>query len=460
MRLTMFPRIVLAATIVLAVGAPAMSARPALAAEFTVTTTDDTTTCTPGNCSLRGAIIEANKSTGPDVIMLPAGTYILTIPGADGGVLADNNALKGDLDIVKDSNVTIVGDGPDKTIIDGNGATTNDRVFDVGAGAILQIGGATVKNGRAGVGFQGHAHGAGIHNHGSVILQNVVISDNRVVVDNWGGGGITNADAPQRASASLSNVTIRDNEVLNNNGGGGGIENKGFLNLENSTLANNKARNGGGIDNRGNDALAGLTNVTIADNRAVFNGVATNGFGGGIDNANGATLATLHVTAANNFADTKGGNLAALTGGKSVTPRNTILAGGSPSNCFIEATSGYTSGGHNLADDINCNLSGAGDRPGGSIVLGPLQDNGGKTTTIALLPPLSDQPNDAIDACDPLASTETDQRGMPRPRDGDGDGTAVCDMGAFEVQKRQRDSDDNKNDNYHDNDNHEDNDNE
>ncbi len=448
MRLTTLTRAALAATIVLTLGGPA---RPARADEFTVTRTDDTTTCTPGDCSLRGAIIAANTSAGPDVILLPAGLYILTIGGADGGVLAANDAQKGDLDIVNGSSITIVGDGPDTTIIDGNGDMTLDRVFDIGAGGRLQLGGATIMNGRAGVGFQSHAHGAGIHNHGSLILQNVVISDNRVMLTGWGGGGITNADAPQKASASLNNVTIRDNEALEDTGGGA-IENLSFLQLENSTLANNRARNGGGIENKGVNALAGLTNVTISDNRAVSNGTPTTGFGGGISNRDGATLSMTHVTLAGNSADTRGGNLAALDKGKSVTPINTIFADGSPADCFIEATGGYVSNGTNLATDANCNLAGAGDRPGGQVQLGPLADNGGLTPTRALLPAFPDHGNEAIDACNPASSTDADQRGEPRPRDGDGDGTAICDMGAYEMQRAER-GHDNDNEN-HDNDNH------
>src|SRR5688572_7882395 len=120
------------------------SPQVAQAAEFQVTTTDDTITCVPGNCSLRGAIIAANASMGPDVILLPSGTYTLTIPGADGGMAAANDAAKGDLDIVAMSNITIVGDGPETTVIDGNGEVTGDRVFDISQGAILQVGAATI----------------------------------------------------------------------------------------------------------------------------------------------------------------------------------------------------------------------------------------------------------------------------------------------------------------------------
>src|SRR5262245_26357100 len=73
------------------------------AATFTVDRTDDTvgaTTCddsAPNDCSLRGAVIKANTTPGPDTIILPAGTYTLTIAGA-----AENGAASGDLDITSD----------------------------------------------------------------------------------------------------------------------------------------------------------------------------------------------------------------------------------------------------------------------------------------------------------------------------------------------------------------------
>ena len=83
--------------------------------------------------------------------------------------------------------------------------------------------------------------------------------------------------------------------------------------------------------------------------------------------------------------------------------------------------------GHNLDSDGTCSLSGPGDLSGVNPLLGPLQDNGGATFTIALLPG-----SPAIDAGNDLACPATDQRGFPRPRDGDGDDIEVCDMGAYE----------------------------
>lgn len=76
-----------------------------------------------GRCTLRAAIMDANYATGPNTITLPAGVYVLTRPGYD------DNALVGDLDIGHD--MTIQGAGSGVTIIDGNGAVTGDRVFQI-----------------------------------------------------------------------------------------------------------------------------------------------------------------------------------------------------------------------------------------------------------------------------------------------------------------------------------------
>jgi len=416
------------------------------AAEFKVTTTSDTTTCVSGNCSLRGAIIAANASGGSDVILLPEGDYTLTIPGADGATPAANDASKGDLDIIATSNITIVGDGPEKTIIDGNGDITSDRVFAIAPGAILQVGGATIKGGKAGVGFEGHAHGGGIHNHGSLIMQNVVVSDNRVVVDNWGGGGITNAGAPSVASTSLTNVTVMHNQALTNTGTGGGIENLGTLQLQNSTIAENQARAGGGIFNQGANAAAGLTNVTISTNTVDITGANT-GLGGGLFNSASKTLVLNQVTLAFNEAQGAGGNFAALTipATSTSTAKNTIFAqgvgGGIPQDCVIQANA-FKSLGFNLSTDDTCALTDLFDRAGRDPQLGILKDNGGPTFTHRLRPG-----SEAIDGCNPVAGEfePTDQRGEMRPKDGDGDGDERCDIGAFEVQKAE--NDDNENDN-------------
>ena len=64
-----------------------------------------------GVCTLRAAVMEANASIGPDTIILLDDIYYLTIPGED-----EDFAAAGDLDIL--GNVTIIGAGPEVTVID------------------------------------------------------------------------------------------------------------------------------------------------------------------------------------------------------------------------------------------------------------------------------------------------------------------------------------------------------
>ena len=80
-------------------------AASARAATFVVTKTADTNdgTC-DSDCSLREAIVAANANAGVDVITLPAGTYTLTIAGAN-----EDAAATGDLDLTE--SVTINGAG-------------------------------------------------------------------------------------------------------------------------------------------------------------------------------------------------------------------------------------------------------------------------------------------------------------------------------------------------------------
>src|SRR5262245_23924174 len=71
-------------------------------------------------CTLRGAIMEANATPGPDDVQVPAGTFKLSRPPTG----SDPNDSEGDLDVT--GVVAIVGAGVDETIVDGGGI---DRVF-------------------------------------------------------------------------------------------------------------------------------------------------------------------------------------------------------------------------------------------------------------------------------------------------------------------------------------------
>ncbi len=74
-----------------------------------------------GHVSLRSAIMAADARPNADTIIIPGGTYQLTIAGAN-----EDNSATGDLDIK--GNLTITGRSSSSTIIDGNSL---DRVFQV-----------------------------------------------------------------------------------------------------------------------------------------------------------------------------------------------------------------------------------------------------------------------------------------------------------------------------------------
>jgi hypothetical protein len=102
-----------------------------------------------------------------------------------------------------------------------------------------------------------HYHGGGIHNHGTLLLENSALSGNyapggqtpaRNCVEAC-GGGLYNA-----GTAGLINVTVSDNGA---DAGGGGIANSGSLDLHHVTIANNLAPNGGGLYNAANATMLG-----------------------------------------------------------------------------------------------------------------------------------------------------------------------------------------------------------
>jgi hypothetical protein len=134
----------------------------------------------PADCSLRGAITAANASPGTDVIVLPAGTYTLTIPSTD---FEDNNA-NGDLDIT--DALTIIGDGAETTIVQAcapappaTSCTGINRVFDVDPSAKrieVVIRGITIRNGNMAA-FADVSSG-GLRNRGKLTLMESLVRDN------------------------------------------------------------------------------------------------------------------------------------------------------------------------------------------------------------------------------------------------------------------------------------------
>lgn len=387
------------------------------AAIITVNTTDDELNA-DGDCSLREAIRAANldatvsgcaAGNGDDTILLPAGTYVLTIMGIE------NDAASGDLDIR--SNLTITGAGAATTIIDGNSGVTGDRVFHLLSGDVT-ISGVTIQNGNP-----GNAVGGGIAiSGGTLALVSSTVASSTAGL----GGGIYIEAA---STLTLTGSTVSGNVATLS--GGGGIFNWGALSVTGSTISDNRAAYGGGINSQAGNALT-LTNSTLSGNTAAF-------YGGGIIVYSG-TVGLNNVTIAKNTADGNGdgtgngGGIAQMAG--TVNLRNTIIAGNIDTGGQEPDCSGtLTSQGYNLVQStLGCTIVGdaTGNLSGQNPNLGPLQDNGGSTLTQALMPgsPAINAANPAVPGSGGNACEAFDQRGTPRPQG------PRCDIGAVETYYR------------------------
>ncbi len=382
------------------------------AATFNVNSTADAVDVAPGNgvcataggvCTLRAAIMEANALPGAHTINVPAGLYVLTIPG-----IGEENAAQGDLDIT--GNVTIVGAGPGTTIVDGGGI---DRVFEIIGTA--QISGMTIRHGVAASpgspAFGSNFLGGLIENLSTLTLSNCTLEGGRANAggDIWSGGaGTLTIDR-----CTISGGEATDVGITNAAGGGLSLSN-GATVITNSTISGNwTAGSGGGIDVQ--SGTLSLSNVTISGNTA--------GSAGGIS-SNGAVLTLAHVTFANNVGFPGAVAHYSFDGSRKATAVNSVFANGLYGNCQSSGPGfNFVSQGGNLESGTDCHFTLGTDRQNADARLGPLVENGGSTQTHALL-----AGSDAINAATSAGCTATDQRGIARPKG------PACDSGAFEFE--------------------------
>lgn len=443
------------------------------AATFTVDSPLDQpdTLATPGTCrtaantcTLRAAIMQASRSSGIGAtIMIPAGTYKLTIPIAS----SDDNEAGGDLNIAAPITgapvVTIIGAGPALTIID---ATQIARAIHVHSKRIASISQLSIINGYSVAAASPLSFGGAIFNEGTLDLVNVELRQNQ---SGSAGGGIFN----------VGTITLTDSKVIDNSaqGVGGGVFNTqgGKATLINSTISGNKGVAGGGIANYGstlikattisanvaNDVGGGIFSAKLPDGlggdvqavNTTISGNTTksvNGFGGGglfvgdkgVANIYNVTIAFNHADGA--FPNLGGGVQNFPTGTLNI--RNTLIAGNDANKGTVQNDCVGTIGsyGRNLVSTAaGCTIvaASAGNWTTLTGTIGPLQGNGGPTATHALIPA-----SNAIDGGDPVqgcvdggsATITTDQRGLPRVSG------ARCDIGAFEYTPARIDVDGNK----------------
>jgi len=435
-----------------------------------------------GTCTLRAAIMEANRTSGAGAtIVLPAGTYKLQI-GAHDADGEDN----GDLNLSVPPGytpgvTTITGtSGAALTIID---AQQIDRVLRVDPSRTVFISGVTLSNGL----ISDPQKGAGIDNSGTLTLTDIVIRDNTVSASSGGGiynGGVLYLTRGMVSGNKASNggaiyndglATLGDTTMIANQaigdigaGSGGAVYNFGVLTANRCTLSSNSiisGKNRGGAIFNFDGGVISLDSCTISFNSADF--------GGGIFAEGSLTI--LNTTVAFNSSNFDGGGIYAAEGLSSAFNGNiyssTIIANdadqdqtfdGAGGGVYIEGSSGngfniYNTilagnivANHQEYDDCSAisggvlktharNLFGSGmgctiDQISGSYAdvnslayLGSLRNNGGPTQTVALL-----AGSNAIDGtiagtgCKDSQSVAipVDQRGYPR--------TGMCDVGAFE----------------------------
>jgi hypothetical protein len=352
-----------------------------------------TSTADSGPGSLRQAIEDSNLVIGSNRIAIAAfGTINLSS------------------ELLITNNTSILGPGASILTIDAN---YSGRVFHiVNAGVALED--ATIAKGSNSLG------GGILVQSGVLNLTRCRVLQNRAV----NGGGIAQLDGT---------MTITDSTISSNSASGTGmgvyIQGNATSVVSRSTLAGNSGigilASGGGLSHDGGSLV--LDTATFC-----ANGSGT-GNGGGVLNSSGNTAIT-NCTFVSNFS-AQGGGLAVMGG--TVTVRNSILAANIAMGDAPDCYGPVISGGFNLVGN-GTNSAGwgmAGDLVGttaGPInpMLGPLQDHGGPTWTMA---PQLDSP--ATDRGHSSGAT-VDQRGQLRPFDqpqvpnavgGDG-----ADIGAFE----------------------------
>jgi hypothetical protein len=313
-----------------------------------------------GSLTVASSTIASNQGTGG-----PGGVNGVPGPSVGGGLYTSSGA----------GTPTVTG-----STLSGNSASDGGGIFNDGT---LAVSNSTLSGNNSAV-------GGGINNHtGTLTVSNSTLSGNSAGL---AGGGISNV-----GTLTVSTSTLSGNSASAVNGWGGGIANSypGTLTVSNSTLSGNSAYTyGGGICTYTFTASpVTLTNVTLTANRANTGGGSSHGGGLYVRESSGSPV--LHNTLiAGNFRGTTG------------TTRDDVFGALNPGGDYnlIGDGTGMTG----LSNGVNGNLVGTAAAPIDPL-LGPLQDNGGPTQTMALLPG-----SPALNAGDPNQLGVADQRGVPR----------------------------------------------
>jgi hypothetical protein len=264
-----------------------------------------------------------------------------------------------------------------------------------------------------------------------------------------GGGVDVDFQAAAGTAAAVGGPVVISNSTISGNisqGGAGGAAGSGG----GGTVGDGGVGVGGGINSNApgsdflNDTIYGNTAVGGAGNTIVTSGIPNpdGAFGGGLDDESTAVyIASVTVTAnsAQAGAPSAGATAGTAFGGgidndgnadTSLTLQNSLVAANTAPNGPDFLGAAVSTDDNLIGDGTGSSGFSAsnGDQVGTTISpinakLGPFQNNGGSTDTVALL-----AGSPALGAGDPAVATATDQRGLPRVVAGE------TDIGAFETQ--------------------------
>ena len=317
------------------------------------------------------------------------------------------------------NNLTLIGADALTTIIT-HTPGVNEPVLQISTGGqpvfpIVNISGFTIQNGNNHFLDDHYGGGISVSDNCTAYLNICIVINNEADY----GGGIYNC-----GTLFLTDCTISNNNAAS----GGAIYNEGTLNINKCCVSGNSAQyGGGGIYN--NNGQVWLTNCTISGNSTWELDISG---GGGISSSKGA-MAVLNCTIAynstSNYSSAVGGGFYIWSDTESpvITFKNTIVANNTAgyelynNGSFMVGT--VTSLGNNIDSENSCGFDKPTDQINTNPQLGPLQNNGGPTSTCAIS---ANSP--AFNKGNNSGAPATDQRGVIRPQ-----GTA-CDIGAFELE--------------------------
>jgi hypothetical protein len=290
-------------------------------------------------------------------------------------------------------------------------------------------------------------NGGGIANYGTATLSDVTISGNSSAGSNGGGGIYTTGPL------TLTRVSVTGNTITGT-GYAGGLYLAAQSSLSDVNVSNNTGNQVGGILVNYSGSPTTLSRVLVSNNQPLLAATLAGGMyvtGGSSADLINATFsgnqegpsASSSAAAGTQLASAGTASLTNVTfygvpssqlksvhaaSGGTITMTNTLLAnGGAAGNCAGVGT--ITSAGNNLSSDNTCSSfsSGSGDQTNTDPLLGSLANNGGFTSTHALL-----AGSPAINAGTNTGCPSTDQRGTTRLRVT----TDPCDIGGYEATNR------------------------